>query len=582
MGKIVFLLILAACCYAQKPVGDDGIRISNFGAGFPANGLVGLWPIVASNYVINSEVPTAAGGWNIGRVTSVVDAGQTPPAELPSNTAVYVLTADNTTSNTHFVGRYFNSEPTPLAFRFYVKYKAGGAYPWFKFDTGINYIFLHWDGSAWSLATHGVGAITTVSDAGSGWARVDVLSQLDTQSSNGAYYNIGLAQADNTPTWNGDSTTAVWITGMQYAFGERLVPYAKTGSAVTFPDLSGNNNNLGVCATAPTRIQTGLRFIANSCLNGLPAKGASWTVIQAREDQVQAIDSAGGSWINGQAQAGVTEWAVGTSNSYLGNLCFRAQYNRVLTASEQNRAFRAIQRVYRARTGYEWISKPIVTFMFDDGLASDYTYMFPAFQAKSVAGTSFVNTGGASAGTWTNWNTMQAAGWEIACHGKYHCDLTLATSTWDHTNCASIPSGTYTLDQLVSGCKADIQANISGYTPRAMAYPLYNNNALVRAKTMEYFQFARGGVVALAGQQVPIPRARTTLKVDTNGVAVATLEGYVDAAQSAGLWLCFYTHATTGTDATNYGTLIDYIKGKGLQILPYSAALDAMRNPILP
>src|SRR5690625_4345576 len=71
------------------------------------------------------------------------------------------------------------------------------------------------------------------------------------------------------------------------------------------------------------------------------------------------------------------------------------------------------------------LSRPMITFSFDDGYDSDYNIVFPVFKEYGIRGTFFVignedrmgNPGIASA---AQLKEMAQAGQEIACHGHGH------------------------------------------------------------------------------------------------------------------------------------------------------------------
>ena len=75
--------------------------------------------------------------------------------------------------------------------------------------------------------------------------------------------------------------------------------------------------------------------------------GSTYTVINDNGTQVEAVDSAGGKYINGVSNASAVNYDLGTAGGYSGLAAYRVQYNVVLTPVEQARAARwiAAQRI---------------------------------------------------------------------------------------------------------------------------------------------------------------------------------------------------------------------------------------------
>jgi peptidoglycan/xylan/chitin deacetylase (PgdA/CDA1 family) len=320
----------------------------------------------------------------------------------------------------------------------------------------------------------------------------------------------------------------------------------------------------------------GLEFDGvNDFLSQLPAKNPSgWTVINAREDRVEAVDSAGGSFVNGTPQPGASEWLVGTQGAYKGHLNFLAHYNRVLSANEQKQAFDAIVDKYSNRPGYEFVSKPVLNISFDDSRATDYIHMFPAFRSRSVNGTSFVTTSHINRNdsdpfylSENRIRMMRSAGWEFGSHNVVHLPLTTLSEARIRTE--------------LSNSKSDIQRILPRYTPLCYAYTTGAYTARIRKIVLEYYPYARdAGGAYLNGTQVA-PTA-LIVKRDLVNVPLATLKADIDEALASGKMLLWYTHITTAADGERIGAALDYAISRGLPIMTMADAMAYMRNRLLP
>lgn len=542
----------------------------------PQNGLAGLWSFNPANLLLKSEVMNVW-PWSATRV-AVSLAPSVPPPVTASGSAVWHLKSNAEAAPAqHFLQQYFPlGSPHDLIYAVDVK-------P----DTA-RYIYLSPSGTSqkvwFDLHSGAVGVEQgqtsgTIENLGDGWFRCII--EYDHKGMSVGALVIGLATQNGNLSFVGDGMTAVWLAAPQVNF-RVLRPYEKTDMNQIIGDESGNGRHIvrGAAVGANTDDSRllpigGLEFDGiNDFLSRLPAKNPSgWTVINAREDRVEAVDSAGGSFVDGFAQPGASEWPIGMAGAYKGHLNFLAYYNRVLSPNEQKQAFDAIVDTYSQRPGYEFVSKPVLNISFDDSRATDYTQMFPVFRSRGVNGTSFVTTSHINRNdsdpfylSENRIRMMRGAGWEFGSHNVVHVPLPTLSEARIRAELAN--------------SKSDIQRILPGYMPLCYAYTTGAYTARIRKIVLEYYPYARdAGGAYLNGTQVA-PSA-LIVKRDLYNVPLATLKADIDEALSSGKMLLWYTHITTAADGERIGAALDYAISRGLPIMTMADAMGYMRNPLL-
>lgn len=208
----------------------------------------------------------------------------------------------------------------------------------------------------------------------------------------------------------------------------------------------------------------------------------------------------------------------------------------------------------------------MVTFWFDDGPATDYTAIYPLFQAQGEVGALSIVTNIADAGaslTWTQANTMATAGWEITNHTKDHTKLTTL-------NEAQIRAE-------LTDSQAAFVAN--GLNPTLLAYPNNSSNELVRRLAREYFVGARGTNGGTINDYALDTFDMASVDMD-DWAYLQTYKDYVLQAYRQNKWIIFYGHSSgySAGDLTDLNTLIDYAQSLGVAIVTPSEALESFKN----
>lgn len=224
----------------------------------------------------------------------------------------------------------------------------------------------------------------------------------------------------------------------------------------------------------------------------------------------------------------------------------------------------AAVRSERLRFSYKH-PRTLVTFTFDDGMATDYTIMKPVFDAQGEVAVSNIVTdrvGGATYMTWAQIKELQTDGWEITSHTHTHANLTTLTE-------AQIRVEFETSIALLEA---------QGLVINNLAYPGNASNVLARRVAKDYFRSARGGGTAI--NPIVLDTYNLRSRINDDHTLGATYQALVDTAETNGTWLIFYAHATDANDAATMNTLIDYIQAKNIPIVTINQALDLVENVI--
>jgi hypothetical protein len=140
-------------------------------------------------------------------------------------------------------------------------------------------------------------------------------------------------------------TGTLYIAQPMLNSGATPAPYVATGDLQTVASTPPGTAVLtrGTTTGADTNDGTvsalGLVMAVDDRLLALPTKGAAWTTINCTPTQCDAVDSASGSWVNGVATGGATEFDLLTAGGFTGTLSMYFRYNRVLNAGEHRRIY---------------------------------------------------------------------------------------------------------------------------------------------------------------------------------------------------------------------------------------------------
>jgi peptidoglycan/xylan/chitin deacetylase (PgdA/CDA1 family) len=205
----------------------------------------------------------------------------------------------------------------------------------------------------------------------------------------------------------------------------------------------------------------------------------------------------------------------------------------------------------------------VVTIQFDDGNA-DVIQWVNGLNNHGFAATFYVNSGTiGTAGhlTWADLTTLNTAGNDIGSH------------TIDHVDIKKLKLA----DARFQVCQDRVNLANRGFQPESFAYPFGSFNATVETTVVKYCGDNSGrGVSGVNDRTVfaetipPLdPYATRTPADPKQGTTVATIEGYVTAAeQNGGGWVQLtFHHICNSCDAysitaTNMQTLLDWLNGE--------------------
>ena len=170
-------------------------------------------------------------------------------------------------------------------------------------------------------------------------------------------------------------------------------------------------------------------------------------------------------------------------------------------------------------------SKPLVTFVFDDGNETDYIVAREIFSLHGKVACSAVTT------NWINGKgyltvpqlmELQNAGWEILSHTESHPNLkTLSESQ---------------IEAELSKSKATLES--MGLTVKNLVYPYNKTNETVKKIAEKYYRSGRDGG-SMLNQHI---LDRYELKSYSIKHNLSKMKSYIDNAHSEKKWLIFYHH----------------------------------------
>jgi hypothetical protein len=146
-------------------------------------------------------------------------------ATAPDGNATADKFVENTSSSGHVVGRNIGTTSGTQAWSFYAKkaerswicvnaYVGADARTWFNLDNG-------------TVGTNAAGSTAAIQSVGNGWYRCSVTR---TGGAN-TYFDIHIANADNTFIYTGDGTSGVFVWGAQLESGSFATSYIPTTTA---------------------------------------------------------------------------------------------------------------------------------------------------------------------------------------------------------------------------------------------------------------------------------------------------------------------------------------------------------------
>lgn len=322
--RLLIALLLAVGAVAQVPMSQPfGLplqpRLSWLGNrnAIPGYGLVGAWDLTSDNLLKWSESFCDA-AWVSSSATCTANTHTSPVGDQ---------TADTITSTG---ANGYIRQASPVA-------------------VGQDYTFSVW---LRSLTGETLNLQLTVVRADFG-ASIKTNVAITTEWQRLAYtftlpagYEGGSVMIGGGSTFSTGLSLAAW--GAQLTEGSTPKPYVRTTDGQSVPNFAPGQtaalqrgSTAGADTNDPTLSQQGMVFDGvDDFLANIPAKAAAWTVICVSPTEVNAVDSAGGGYVNGVANPAAAECDPGTSGAYTGTLSKYLMYNRVLSPVDHANAYR--------------------------------------------------------------------------------------------------------------------------------------------------------------------------------------------------------------------------------------------------
>jgi peptidoglycan/xylan/chitin deacetylase (PgdA/CDA1 family) len=206
---------------------------------------------------------------------------------------------------------------------------------------------------------------------------------------------------------------------------------------------------------------------------------------------------------------------------------------------------------------FKTITKPYLSFIFDDGNVETHTNALPIFEAEGVKGsialpvnTTITPTAGRM--TIAQLDEVYSKGWEFLGHGYQHLQI-LDTMTTDRVD--------FETDE------ARKMHNRLGYDVRGVVAPY----GIVPTQYMQNFKNAYDfGFCNYSSDLVDTSKSVWELnRIDMRNKTLDTMKSHIDNAVANNKWLVLYEHfiGTTGyTTADTLQQVIQYAKSKGVEI----------------
>jgi peptidoglycan/xylan/chitin deacetylase (PgdA/CDA1 family) len=170
-------------------------------------------------------------------------------------------------------------------------------------------------------------------------------------------------------------------------------------------------------------------------------------------------------------------------------------------------------------------SKPLVTFVFDDGNETDYTVARDIFKAQGEVACAAVVTGWVNTKNYlsvTELHELRKDGWEILGH------------TVSHPNLRDLSESQ--IEDELSRSKAALES--WGLPVRNLVYPYNKSNETIGMIAGKYYRSGRAGGSMLN----PYRLDRYELKSYSIKHNLSKMKSYIDNAYSEKRWLIFYHH----------------------------------------
>lgn len=203
-------------------------------------------------------------------------------------------------------------------------------------------------------------------------------------------------------------------------------------------------------------------------------------------------------------------------------------------------------------------SKPLVTFVFDDGYETDYTVAREIFRSQGEVACTAVTTGWVNTKNYLSvpqLHELRQDGWEIMGH------------TVSHPNLRSLSESQ--IEDELSRSKEALEG--WGLPVRNMVYPYNKSNETVEQVAAKYYRAGRAGQRMLNGPY----QDRYDLKSFSSELSfrhkMSKIRGYIERAYSEKKWLILYQHMIDAKIGIS-DKKGEFVKDEQLKFMPSGAA----------
>jgi hypothetical protein len=321
--SIILCWLLTAPAWGQEAA--QLVTLFSAKKGLVRNGLVGAWNLGTVN-LLKHTGNFSADSWQYDQ-SSIVDSKLIESTALAWHRLVQAVPLASGVTVTLSI----DAKASERQFLILWTYDTGDKKAWFDLSSG-------------QILTVESGLTAHISNIGNGWYRCSVTR---TSAASTLYTVIAVSEANNTFTYTGDGISGIYLRNAQLNEGPTALPYVATtdGQAASNAVSGGAAVTRGTTTVADTNDPT-LRLLGYSFdgvddrLLSLPTKGSAWTTINCSGSHCYGVDSAGGSFVDGVATAGATEFALTTAGGYSGTLSWLGRWSRVLTPREHAQNYR--------------------------------------------------------------------------------------------------------------------------------------------------------------------------------------------------------------------------------------------------
>lgn len=222
------------------------------------------------------------------------------------------------------------------------------------------------------------------------------------------------------------------------------------------------------------------------------------------------------------------------------------------------------------------LSRPIVSFTFDDFPASAYHVGAAILEKYGITGTYYTSLGLAGkvgpVGHYFSESDLPgliSRGHELGCH------------TFDHCHAWLTPPGEY--EQSIVRNRERLRSILPGAVFTTHSYPINYPRPHTKTIASKYFQCVRGGEQR-ANESVADANYLLAFFIERSRGKFPAIKAQIDHAKATSSWLIFATHDLSsapspfGCTPELFEAVVSYAVGTGIRVLPVSRAFALLSS----